>query len=61
MKIGQVSKRDTRNKATSKKSKDDVLSENCDIIVTFGFLADLEQSGDWIPDKQSLQRLCFQY
>ena len=35
MKVGQVTKLDKRNKITSKKFDDDVMSENCDIIVIF--------------------------
>ena len=35
MKLGPVTKLDKRNKITSKKSDDDVMSTNCDIIVIF--------------------------
>ena len=35
MKLGSVTKRDKRNKATSKKFDDDVLLSNCDVIVIF--------------------------
>ena len=35
MKLGQVTKLDMRNKTTSKKFDDDVMSENC------GFIANL--------------------
>ena len=45
MKLGPVTKLDKRNKATSKQIDVDVMSENCDVIVIFGFLANLEQSG----------------
>ena len=49
MKVGPVTKLDKRNKTTLKKFDDDVMSENCDIIVIFFlFLANLEQSGGWI-------------
>ena len=44
MKLGPVTKLDKRNTATSEKFDDDALSANDDVIVTFQFLANLEQS-----------------
>ena len=35
MKLGSVTKQDNRNKKTSKKFDDDVMSANCDISVVF--------------------------
>ena len=35
MKLGPVTKLDKINKITSKKFDDDVMSENCDVIVIF--------------------------
>ena len=35
MKCEQVTKLDKRNKTTSKKFDDDVMSENCDVIAIF--------------------------
>ena len=35
MKYGSVTKIDKRNKTTSKKIDDGVMSENCDVIVIF--------------------------
>ena len=35
MKLGPVTKLDKRNKTTSKKFDDDIMSENCDVIVIF--------------------------
>ena len=35
MKLGPVTKLDKKNKTTSKKFDDDVMSENCDVIVIF--------------------------
>ena len=35
MKLGPVTKLDKRNKATSKKFDDNVMSENCDVIAIF--------------------------
>ena len=35
MKLGPVTKPDKRNKTTSKKIYDDVMSKNCDVIVIF--------------------------
>ena len=36
-KLRPVTKLDKRNKTTSEKFEDDVMSENCDVIVTFRF------------------------
>ena len=35
MKLGTVTKLDKRNKKTAKKFDDDLLSENCDVIISF--------------------------
>ena len=35
MKLGPVNKLNKRNKTTSKKFDDDVLSKNCDVIAIF--------------------------
>ena len=35
MKLGPVTKLDKRNKTTSKRFDDDVMSANCDVIVIF--------------------------
>ena len=35
MKLGPVTKLDKRNKTMSKKFYDDVMAENCDVIVIF--------------------------
>ena len=35
MKLGPITKLDKRNKATPKKIDNDVISENCDVIVIF--------------------------
>ena len=53
MKLGPVTKIDKRNKTTSKKIDVDVMSENCDVIVIFRILANLEQSGCRIPNTDS--------
>ena len=53
MKLDPVTKLHQRNKTTSKKIDDDVMLENCDVIVIFGFLANFEQSGGRIPDTES--------
>ena len=52
MKLGPVTKLDKGNNKRQK-NIDDVMSENCDVIVFFGFMANLEQSGSRIPDQQS--------
>ena len=55
MKLGPVTKLDKRNKTTSK----NVTMKSWWQIVTslsfFGFLANLEQSGSWIPDAESVK------
>ena len=48
MKLGLVTKRNKKNKATSKKFDNDVMSENCDVIVIF--TVNLEHSGSQILD-----------
>ena len=35
MKLGPVTKPDKRNKTTSRKIDDDIMSENCDVIFIF--------------------------
>ena len=42
MKLGPVTKRDKRNKTTPKKFDDDVISENCDVIVIFPIFGQFE-------------------
>ena len=48
MKLGPETKLDKRNKKTSKKYDDNVMSENCDVITIFPFCG---QFGEiWKPD-----------
>ena len=53
MKHGPVTKLDKKNKTTSK----NLMLTSCRKIVTslsfFGFLANLEQSGGWLPETES--------
>ena len=42
MKLGPVNKLDKRNKATSKKFDDDVMSAICDVIVIFPIYGQLQ-------------------
>ena len=51
MKLGPVTKLDKRNKKTSKKFGDDVMSKIMTSLLFFQFMANLEQSGSWIPDE----------
>ena len=44
MKLGPVPNLDKRNKKTSKKFDDEVMSENCNVIAIFQFTTNLEQS-----------------
>ena len=48
MKLGPVTKPDKRNKTTSKKIDDDVMSENCDAISIFAIYG--EFGAIWKPD-----------
>ena len=48
MKLGPVPKLDKRNKTTSKKFDDDVMSENCDVIVIFQIFCQF--GAVWRPD-----------
>ena len=50
MKLGPVTKLDKKNKTTSENFDDDVMSVIVTSLSFFGFLANLEQSGDRIPD-----------
>ena len=55
MKLGQVTKRDKRNKTSSKKLK---MTSYCKIVKPlsfFQFTANLDQSGNRIPDAQSVK------
>ena len=48
MKPGAVTKLDNRNKTTSEKFDDDIMSENCDAIVIFPIYDQFEAI--WKPD-----------
>ena len=48
MKLGPVTKLDERNKTTSKKSDDDFMSENFDVIVIFSIYGQF--GAFWKPD-----------
>ena len=50
MELAPISKLDKKNTATSKNFDDDVMSVNCDVIVIFRFMVNLEQTGSRIPD-----------
>ena len=52
MKLGPVTKLDKRNKTGSKKIDDDICREIETSLLFFGFLANLEQSGDRVPDTE---------
>ena len=42
MKLGPVTKLFKRNKTTSKKFDDDIMSENCDVIIIFPIYGQFE-------------------
>ena len=60
IKLRPVTKIDKRNKTTSKKFNDDVMSENCDVIVIFRNFWPIWSSLEAGFRIQSLQKLCFQ-
>ena len=52
MKLGPVTKLDTKNKTTSKKFDDDIMSENCDIIAIFPIYGQF--GAIWKPDSRCI-------
>ena len=50
MKLKPVTKLHKNNKIPSKKCDNDVMSANCDVIVIFPILVNLEQFGSRIPN-----------
>ena len=61
MKLGPVTKLDERNLPTSEKFSDDVMSVNCDVIVTFSIygLFGAKQSGSWILERMVCKTYIF--
>ena len=55
MKLGPVTKLDKNVKKDVKKFDDDVMRENCDVLVIFPINADLEQFRSRISDAQSVK------
>ena len=53
MKLGPITEFAKRTKTPSKKVDVDVMLENSDVIVIFGFLANIEQPGLCILDTES--------
>ena len=53
MKLGPVTKLDKRNTAPSKNFDDGIMSTNCDVIVFFRFMANLQPSGSRTSDSWS--------
>ena len=49
MKFGPITKLDKKNRLALRKFDYDLMLPNCDVIVIFQFMANLEQSGSWIP------------
>ena len=52
MNLGPETKHDKRNKTTSKKFVDDVMSENCDVIAIFPICDQFEVI--WKPDSRRI-------
>ena len=51
MKLVPITKLDKKNMAMSKNVDNDFISANYDVIVTFLFTANFEQTGSRIPDE----------
>ena len=49
IKFGPITKLDKKNRLTLRKFDYDLVLSNCDVIVILQFMANLEQSGSWIP------------
>ena len=54
VRLGPVTKPNRRNKTTSKRFGDGVMLANCDVIVFFQIMANLDQSGSRILEAQSV-------
>ena len=52
MKLETVTKLDKRNKTTSRRSEDDVMLENCDVITVFSIYSQFEAV--WKPDSRRI-------
>ena len=57
MKLGPVTKFDKRNKITSKKSDDDLMSKIVTSLLFFQFTGNMEQSISQIPDALSVKHI----
>ena len=55
MKFGPVTKLDKKNKTTSKKFDDDVISESCYVIAIFLIYGQFGAIGSQAPDAQSVK------
>ena len=55
MRVGPVTKTDKRNRARSKRSDDDVMSVNCDVIVFILFMVNFQPSGSRISVAWSIK------
>ena len=59
MKLGPVTKLDKRNKTTSKKFDNDVMLENCDVIVIFSIYSQF--GAVWKPDSRRIVRKTYAF
>ena len=60
MKLRPVTKLDKRNKSTSKKLNNDVISENCDVIVIFWISGQFGAVRKPDSGQRVCKKLCFQ-
>ena len=60
MKVGLVTKLDKRNKTTSRKNRDGVMPENCDVVIIFSIFGHF--GGIRKPDSgRRVCKICFHY
>ena len=59
IKLGEVTKLDKRNETTSKKFDDDVMSENCEVIVIFWIFNQFEKSRGRVSNRESAKSYIF--
>ena len=59
MKLGAETELNKKNKTTSKKIDDEIMSANFEAIIIFLIYANLEQSRSWIPNVWCIKLIIF--
>ena len=57
MKLGSVTKLEKRKDTRSKKIDDDFMPEIVTSLSIFQFMANMQQSGSWVPDAYPVKRI----